>query len=269
MPKKPIDVASDWMAGRLVVTVDLEPADVVTRAGVVRGVHEMCDRVIDLFCGYGVSATWAVAEPANSPAAARLRSLAGIGEIALLGEPSWVGQRAGRGRFARELARRVALAEASGLAVTSLVPRRVLVDDHLDLIVRHGITAVRGVVDAGGISRRPARPHPLDFGLWEVPGSLRLPGERRFVPGGGRGRHARRAIAAAAERLELYHLVVDVPALAARGRAAVRTVAGVLRVATRLRREGKLKVVSLAKLAAELAAGASYCAPQAVLRSAG
>lgn len=272
MPNTPtIDMACEntTAPGRLVITVDLEPTDVVTHAGVVRGIHEVGERTMGLFEDLRVPATWAVAEPANSTAAGYLTTAGNPHEIALLGEPNWVGQKAGRTPFARELVRRLAAASANGLHITSLVPRGVLVDDHLDLVINNGVTAVRGMVDSAGISRRPARPHPLYYGLWEVPGSLRLPGMSALVPGGGRGRHARTMLAKAADRAELFHLVVDIPRIAERGRMAERTVARVIRFAARLRDEGKLQIGTLVEIAAILSDATKGAPQRSILRAAG
>ena len=255
--------------GRLVVTVDLEPTDVVTRTGVVHGIHEAAERTVKLFEHLRVPATWAVAEPASSTSAADLTSTDDSHEIALLGEPNWVGQKADRATFSRELARRLAAASANGMRVTSLVPHGVLVDDHLDLMVTNGMTAVRGVVDSAGISRRPAKPHPLYFGLWELPGSLRLPGNSSLVPGGGRGWHACKMLNQAVDRGELIHLVVDLPQMADRGRMAERTLARVIRFAARLRDDGRLQIGTLAETASILSDATQSIPQRSILRPAG
>lgn len=240
--------------GSLVISVDLQPSEVVTQLEVVRKMNETGVRVIALFEQLRVPATWGVAEPAESSFVSQLKSSCEDHEIALLGEPSWVGKDAGRGPFARELARRLAQASAYGMQTTSILPRGVLVDDHLDLIMKHGITAVRGLVDVKGRSSKPAMPHPLHFGLWELPAALSLPGESTWLPGGGRGRKAHKGISHAAKQGDVHHLVIDIPAIAQMGPAAERVLAGVLRKAVKLRDDGKLEILTLCEVARALAA---------------
>ena len=54
------------------------------------------------------------------------------------------GQTAGRTRFAHELARRVSQARRASIDVVTLVPRVAPVQEHVDLVVKHGILRGRG-----------------------------------------------------------------------------------------------------------------------------
>ncbi|MBN1852195.1 MAG: hypothetical protein JW829_05695 [Pirellulales bacterium] len=254
--------------GRLLITVDLEPAELISSTGVFRGIHEVGHALIDGMDFLGIPATWAIAEPATSSKATRLWSSRIGHDVALLGEPNWVGSRVGRGLFARELSRRIGQAEALGKAIRSFVPRDILVDESLDLLVQHGISAVRGMIDIAGRARHPAKPHPLYFGLWEIPGSLQLPGTRRFVLGGGRGYTARSQIASAVERGGLCHLVVDLPRLAEAGRMAVWTLSRTLCFAARLHRKGRLEIVTMEMLADLLSDASAHDWQQSLIRSA-
>jgi hypothetical protein len=239
--------------GILSISIDLEPD--VTRLGLAqqRALDETTERVLDLLDELELSATWAVSDPAVSAATERIR-VAGQGhEIAIQGDSSWVGRAAGRSRFGRELARRVAHGRSAGMALTTLVLRSVELDEHVDLAIKQGITAVRqGTDQAKGRGETGALPKPLRFGLWSFAVSQLLPGSSRWMPGGGGGRSARLGIDQAIAGRGLYQLTIDAPALAARGRSALSAVRHVLEHADRRRAQGVLDVATLGSTAQQL-----------------
>jgi hypothetical protein len=243
---------NSFSGGVLVISVDLELP--LGHCGVVeeRLLDETTGKLLALCDKYRMSATWGVADPVHSAATDRVRAASVAHEIAVLGDATWVGSQAGRARFAGELSRRVLKARAAGLPISTLIPAEVVLDDHLDLVVKNGITAVRGVVDHGGRSRRTAQPHALHFGLWEFPGSLRLPGDSRWLYGGGRGIWARRGLRRAAKGRRVFHLVVDAPRLGSSGTTAVSTLERVLQYADRLRSAERLLVATLAEVSGRL-----------------
>ncbi|MEX0936553.1 MAG: hypothetical protein WDZ59_01745 [Pirellulales bacterium] len=254
--------------GRLVICIDL-PSSVQQRASAQSSQQSTVKWLMGALSRVGLPATWAVDEPAGSWIASALATSNVPHEIALLGEASWVGSRVGRSRFARELGRRVLAARSTGLGLSSLVPRGTWVDDHLDLLLKYGITAVRGMLDEAGRSRIPAAPHALHFGLWEVPGSISLPGGSTWMPGGGRGAHARRVVRRAALQGHTVQVVIDLPRLANGGDAARRVVESVLRHAARWCEEESLTVETLAGLAAQLSHTPQAVPSRSILRKAG
>lgn len=255
--------------GILVVSIDLEPPAIRRSVRPANGLDATTRRLIELFRCYELPATWAVADPVHSAATERLVTLGVRHEIAVMGDSTWVGRQAGRGRFAQELARRVLKARAAGLAISTLVPSGVLLDDHLDLLVKHEISAVRGLVDQAGRSSAAAQPSLLHYGLWELPGSLLLPGESRWWPGKGRGLRARRGIDRAASQAKVFHLVVSVPGLEESGRTALSTLERVIRHAARRRDADQLQNLTLAELAGQLCQTTKSEPSRSVLRAAG
>lgn len=215
---------------------------------------ELTPRLLDLFGQFEVPATWAVADPAVSAARERIVAARGGHELAILGDASWVGRAAGRGRFARELERRTARARAEGLPIETLVLKAVLPVDHCDLAIKEGIIAARHL-SASHLRNSPRRlqPRTLRFGLWGFPVSITLPGTRRWWPGGGGTRAARFAIDEAVSGQGLVHLVVDAPELAARGGSAWRVLERVVEHVARRRRHGLLDVATLGTTARRLA----------------
>ena len=254
--------------GTITVSVDLEPAAGQASVEHGRRLDETTDWLITTFGRLGIPATWAVADPAHSAATERLLTAELGHELAVLGDASWAGRQAGRSRFAQELARRVLGSRAAGIEVTSLVPRDVGVGEHVDLLLKHGLTAVRGDV-ALSLSRQPLQPHALRFGLWEVPGSVRLPAQQTWLGGAGGGIAIRRAIRHAARQRLTFHLVIDAWRLAAGKDQNRQTVDRTLRLVRQLRERQLLRPETLADLAARLSHVPRSQPARSILRPAG
>jgi hypothetical protein len=241
-------------SGTLTISIDLD--DDVTRATQVPkgALDAITDRLLVLLAQYQMPATWAVADPAVSAARGRIAASRGGHELAILGDASWVGREAGRGRFARELVRRTARARELGMPISALVLKSALPVDHCDLAIKEGIIAARhpGAAHLAHSADR-LQPRTLRFGLWGFPVSLNLPGESRWLPGGGGTRAARFVIDEAASSQGLVQLAIDAPRLAARGASAVRVLTRVLEHVERRRRHGILDVTTLGATARKLA----------------
>ena len=239
--------------GVLTLSIDLEID--ATRLGLAeqRSLEAVTARLLALVGKYELPATWAVADPAVSAATERIVALRAGHEIALWGDATWVGREAGRSRFGRELTRRVVRARAAGLAVSTLVLKTSELEDHCDLAIKQGITAVRHpcLEDAAKNPRR-LQPQTLRYGLWSFPVSLELPHASRWLPGGGGGHTARALIDQAINERGLVQLAIDAPRLAARGYAAERVLQRVLEHAERRRQQGLLDVVTLGNMARKL-----------------
>ena len=139
--------------GSLVISIDLELAPRQRmRLDDQRRLASTTDSLIEALRDCRLAATWAVADPAVSAATEVIRAAAennnaendNAHDIAVLGDHTWIGPQAGRTRFARELSRRVLRAQVAGIGVSTLGVRDAVLSDHLDLLVQHGIPAVRG-----------------------------------------------------------------------------------------------------------------------------
>jgi hypothetical protein len=252
--------------GVLVVSVDLEldiDQQARTNHAALAAVTMQLTALLDR---HAVAATWGVADPALSAACETILGSPPPHEVAVLGDHTWVGAGAGRARFARELVRRVGSARAAGLAVSSLVLRDVDLDDHYDLLLKQGLTAVRGNLTRAR-SAAAAPPCALRFGLWEIPASCCLPGQSRWWPGGGGSWGACRAIDRAAREGTTVHLALDAARLINVGAAGLRVLESVLRHAARRREEGRLKSATLAELAAILSHRPAAVSARSILHS--
>lgn len=241
--------------GTLTISIDLEDDPSRLTHLSKRSLEAVTDRLLVLLAEHQMPATWAVSDPALSAARARIAAVRGGHELAILGDASWVGREAGRGRFARELARRTARAREAGVPINTLVLKSVLPIDHCDLAIKEGIIAARHL-SAPHLARSAGRlqPRTLRFGLWGFPVSIVLPGESRWWPGGGGARAARFVIDEAADSRGLVQLAIDAPRLAARGPSAVRVLSRVLEHVERRRRHSLVDVATLAATARKLGA---------------
>jgi hypothetical protein len=255
--------------GTVTISIDLDDDPTRVASAPKRALELVTDRLLVLLAEFQMPATWAVADPAVSAARSRIAAARSGHELAILGDASWVGRAAGRGRFARELARRAAGARAAGIPIATLALKTVLPIDHCDLAIKEGIIAARHL-SAAHLARSAGRlqPRTLRFGLWGFPVSINLPGASRWLPGGGGTRAARLAVDEAATAGGVVHLALDAPRLAERGSSAVRVLARVLQHVERRRRHGLVDVVTLGAMARKLV-GEHHGAPsRSILRPA-
>ena len=253
--------------GMLTISVDLEPD--MTRLGVnqQRALEETTTQLLVLMEKHGLPATWGVADPAVSAATERIRERRASHEIAILGDATWVGRVAGRGRFGRELTRRVAHARGAGIPLTTLVLRTVTLEEHCDLVIKQGIVAVRQPAPHEPVdASQHLVPQTLRYGLWSFAVSQRLPGGGRWLPGGGGLRRARLGIDRTIAARGLFHLMIDAPALADRGHSALGVLDRVLEHAAGRRHLGVLDIATLGAAVGKLAAQYRGTPSRSILR---
>ena len=236
--------------GSLVISIDLELAPRQRmRLDDQRRLASTTDVLIEALRNCGIAATWAVADPAVSAATDAILAAAqdrNAGhDVAVLGDPTWIGPQAGRTRFARELSRRVLRAQVAGIKVSTLVVREVALSDHLDLLVRYGITAVRDAHTARCVATCGAE--PVRYGVWRMRATHGL-GDVAAGRLGATGA-LRRAIVRSATRSEACHLAIDAAQLALAGTGAQRRFERVLRSIAQLRDREELSVRTMAQTA--------------------
>ena len=260
---RPLDQAA------LVITVDLEPAAHRSNVQEARRLDEVTEWLVAIVNDLDMVATWAVADPAHSAATELLASGQANHELALLGDASWVGPAAGRGRFAKELFRRVSGSRGADLTVSSLVSRNVDVAQHIDLLVKHNITAITGLPSSEELKRPLSPPRVVCYGLWEMPVAARLPGQ-------GNWRHRlvyasaiRRGIHHAAREFQVFHLRIDAWRLSQSTRSERRVVQRALGYIARAVERRGAYCLTLGQLAAQLSQVPSITPARSILRSAG
>lgn len=248
------------------LTVEAEPTDVDRNLARHRGLARVTEQLFELFDRCQLSATWAVGDPAHSAAAGLVAASQTKHSLALLGDRYWIGRTAGRTRFARELARRLAQARAAGIDVVTLLPRVASVAEHIDLVVKHELRALVATADEAARRSSGVGPRPLHYGVWEFAATERLPLKSTWWPGGGwkLWRHVRRAVRDAAT----VHLVIDASALEAAGGSASRELERLLQRVARLQARGQIQVETLAAAAGRLSAPPHAKPQRSILRAA-
>jgi hypothetical protein len=251
---------------RILVTIELDPIADSHATERHRGLAVLTKRLVECFDSHRLPATWAVNDPAHSAATSLLMRSAVPHELAILGDPNWLGSTAGRTRFARELARRVSQARASGINVRSLVPRVESVQRHIDLVVKQQLTAVAGIRLPSQATFPWPVPHVLHYGVWEIPVCDRLPRRSLWFFEGGWS--VRRKIGRAARDAATFHFTIDAPLLEQEGRRAENSLVSLLGRIAKLRDRGLIQVETLASAAARLADRPTVIPQRSILRAA-
>ena len=230
------------------LSVDLELEIEQQRPGAERQLEQTTAELIGVFDRHRAAATWAVADPAISAAMHQIRRSQLPHEVAIQGDRSWVGHGAGRTRFARELTRRVLSARAAGIPVSTLALKNADLGEHLDLLVKSGISVVRGGQVAADANGRQSR--MLRFGVWEAPVSARLPEVARWSWSAGLW-SAKRLVRQAMKKNLATHLSIDASRLMGPDTARLVTIEKFLKFAARLRDQGRLQIAPLRALAGD------------------
>jgi hypothetical protein len=249
------------------VTIELDPIADGRLPEYSRDLADVTRRLIELMDAVRLPATWAVSDPAHSAATPLIVRSPVPHELAILGDPNWIGPTAGRTRFARELVRRISQARAAGLDVATLVPRTATIERHMDLIVKQRITAIAGDADPARATRQSTAPRALHYGVWEMPATGTLP-VLRSSWWNWSGLTTWRAIRRAARDAATYHLIIDAPSVARNRRWAENKVSRVMRRVATLRERGLVHVETLRAAAARLSDVPAITPQQSILRRA-
>jgi hypothetical protein len=255
-----------YHVGHFLVTVQLDPIADAHSFEQHSELSEVTRQLIDAAERSRLPVTWAVSDPAHSAATPLILRSNVDHEFAILGDANWIGPMAGRTRFARELARRVAQSRGAGIDVHALVPRAASIERNIDLVVKQQITAVAGVELAQSATRHIATPRALHYGVWEMPVTCRLPQPTTWLSTGAWSTWRR--IRRAAKDASTFHLVIDAPSVCEEGRRARNAVAWLMRRVATLRDRGLVRVETLHGAASRLAAVPTVKPQQSILRRA-
>lgn len=253
--------------GYIHLTVEAEPTDIDRNLDRHRGLAQVTEQLFEMFNRHRLPATWAVGDPAHSAAAALVAASETKHGLALLGDRYWIGKTAGRTRFARELARRVSQARTAGIETVTLFPRVAPVAEHIDLVVKHGISAVVATTSETAKRQTASGPRALHYGVWEFSATERLPLRSSWLPGSGWKlfRRIRRAALDAAT----IHVVIDASAVEEVGRSATNPLERLMRRVAKLRDRGLVQVETLGVAAARLSDLPAATPQRSILRRAG
>ncbi|MCH8922819.1 MAG: hypothetical protein IIA67_06685 [Planctomycetes bacterium] len=155
-------------------------------------------------------------------------------------------------------------AQAASIDVSTLVVRETVLSDHLDLLVKHGITAVRDTRSMRSGVLYGAE--PVRYGVWRM-GATHCLGD---VADGrlGAGWVIRRGLARAAARSEACHLVIDAARLSRAGTGTPRKLHQVLRRIVQLRDREQVSVRTMAQTVRALAPARVESSARSILQPA-
>jgi hypothetical protein len=238
-------------SARLVFAVDVAHEGGKARQA-VRGVRS-------IFANHRVAATWAFAD-LSSPLVAELRDDAGH-EISLLAQPSWSGSHAPRSAFHQGFSSQMQRAAVAGICLSSIAVEHAAAPEHLDLLGKLGIGAVRTTRPAVRrwpltmlLSAETAKPVALRYGVWQMPTTVEVARQG--------SRAARAAMLRATARSESVVLVIDAQ------HVPLSTVERLVQAAAHLAGKGRLEIHTLTSAADCLARRRRMTPAQSILRAA-
>jgi hypothetical protein len=251
--------------GQVLITVQIDPLDGEFHIDRHRGLAQLTERLFAVFSANQVRATWAAGNPAKCAATAPVAGSEVAHELAILGNAGWVGPTVGRMHFAQELGRRMGMAAKMGISIRSFVPHVASLKDHVDLVVKQGITAVAGVRRANQVASATS-PRALHFGLWELPVAQSLPLPPSWLT--SEAGSVLRKIRAAAKEATTHHVVIDAAAVERNGARCEATIGKIVRGVAELRNRGAVRVETLSSAAARLANVPAASPQRSILRQA-
>ena len=252
--------------GTLLLSIDLELGLNHQEPQLQRRLDEVRRQLIQSTRDLGLPATWAVADPTLSAATDSILAAGSGHEIAVLGERAWLGPGCGRVRLGRELTRRFDCARRAGIAVSTLALRGVEQLPDLDLLLDHGVTALRGPALDSLAAARKSDHSPIRFGIWTPPVAWKLPPQARWwTPASWL---IRREIKRAIRRQAVAHLEIDAPRLVAAPEPALALIGSMLRYAATKRDAGQLRVQTIGQCAAQALAERTATPSRSILRPA-
>lgn len=252
----------------IVLSIDVDSGLGRHDSGAIRDVEAATASLLRRLTNNGLAATWAVSDLGSSLVMEHLATCEAQ-EVAILGDRSWAGADVPRGLLSAALGRRIEKAAHVAQQPQTLVVYDGGLPEDLDVLVKHGICAVRTLPpsrEAGLLGtvagwlrgqRRgavDAQPKSVRWGVWELSASHRLP-ECGI-------RTAQRAVSRAIAERTLMHLAIDLP------RLDMAVIDRVLQPLVRGRDEGVLQVVSIAGLLAHLTASQQGRPTRSILRRA-
>lgn len=231
---------------RMIFTVDVDAGFPASDLPGLRQIEIAAGRLIDVFRRRQLQATWGLSQLAGSSLARRLVD-AGH-EIAVLGEPAWLGVGIDRKRSATELAQRCAALAGAGAQTKSLLVHQVPANLPLDVLARHGIRGVRrppAVAERSKLKRliahlssapKESPVRALRHGIRELAGAVSVPSSS--------GRRVLRSLVAKSG--SVAPLVIDLSRMAAGPEAGWQAIERLVEQAGQLRDAGQLHVPTMA-----------------------
>jgi len=226
--------------GILVLSIDVAAtADLPRQAETAHWLSGVLDKL-------RLSATWSASDLNMLPRG--LRDASSPHEIALLAESSWLGADTSRAAASSELASRLGVAKAWARPISTVVLPTADPGMHGELLVRHGIRAVRTATPAA--KGRALQVQATRFGLWHVPLMLTVP-QLGWSLGGGMLQLRKRLNRVVTEQ-GLLHAAIDLTKLAASSNWTRWRLERTLQGASQRQSQGLLEILPMQAIVARL-----------------
>ena len=205
-------------------------------------------QLVECFNEVGIPATWAL------PDAAMFQDhvLGGGGrtrhELAIRIGLLHAGAVLDRMTFAEQLQTTTREARLLGADVSTVVCPVLQVTDHLDLLVKNRISAVRDTQTVAAPRSSTLHPQSLCFGIWDVPATTLWPEGKTCWLGDG-SLQFRRTLQRAIVAGEFVHLVIDARKLATGANGQLKAIGRLAKYVARRAASGDLRIETVGQLA--------------------
>ena len=246
----------DWSSD-----ADLRPAQ-------RRGAHQEADKLVRLLQRYELPATWGIPRPADSFVSDLLSRSTTAHEVALLATAKWVGGNNSRRQFAEQLQYYIEHARAQGLLVQSLALPNGHAIEHIDLVQKQQLIAVRAD-DTRPRYDQTGQPYAVKFGLWNVPVNRTIStGAPHWLFGDRSIRGARRVIRHTIVRGTTAHVVIDISKIGSNESPNLKALETIFRHVSNAREAGHLAVHTMADVARQRSVSRRATPTESILRRA-
>ena len=225
-------------------------------------------QLVQLFQQAKVPATWGFSNPVNSQAVPELIDQAGMHEVGLLGDASWVGLEKGRRGFCQQLVQRLADARRVGCELSTLALYDGQLQTDFDLLAKHQISMVRQSRKKQRAGKDAPRHRTLRYGLWEAPRAISVSPSTKGWTGRSRlmiNKVVRRTI----RHGGIGHLVLDMTTGQYDSPRGMKFVAQVLEMLNQHQRDEQLEVCTLRDVATRWQPSQQGVRARSLLRVAG
>jgi len=182
-------------------------------------VHEqfatgLCEQLRDA----QLTALWSVADPARDDLVKQVHAEGHTAGI--LADRAWWVPGINQQQLDRQLTQRIGSAKSAGIEIISVVAPTAI-DEHYQLLVSHGVKAVR----IAGHKTQAIRPSQVREGLWQTPATCGLPASSKW---GLSGVYAVKRDIRKTASAGVTNVVLDLAKLAAKGKAGLRATGSVI-----------------------------------------
>ena len=232
-------MARNSKTGYVQFCVDLGAAKASTDLTQHQRLVDLTADLVALFDRHKIVATWGLNSYLSARQTDTILGSRQQHEIAWLGDASWLGPKVPRAEVAEHLRESRRQAEERGAEVSTLLLRDSETIEHLDLLPKYGVSAVRVVPTDQTVRRRP--PKAPTGGVWQVATTGAYPATGRFLGRWDGAYRAKRALQRALQSGTTEHIAVVAASLLAAPARSMAQLERLVALASRLQTVRKLR----------------------------